>query len=50
VTSTPDRLAEASIGPGATYPMRGFPDGALIHVAVEAIYGTGPLREDQTQT
>lgn len=45
-----DRLAEAYIGPGATYPMREFPDGAVIHVAVETIYGTGPWREDQTHT
>jgi PPOX class probable F420-dependent enzyme len=41
-----DRLAAYYIGPGATYPMRDFPDGAVIHVTVEKIYGTGPWRED----
>ncbi len=41
-----DRLAEFYIGPGATFPMRDFPEGAVIHVSVETIYGTGPWRND----
>jgi PPOX class probable F420-dependent enzyme len=43
--SVMDRLAEFYIGPGATYPMRDFPEGAVIHVSVESIYGTGPWRD-----
>jgi PPOX class probable F420-dependent enzyme len=45
-----DRLAESYISPGATYPMRDAPEGAVIRVRVETIYGTGPWREDGTQT
>jgi PPOX class probable F420-dependent enzyme len=41
-----DRLAAFYIGPGATYPMRDVPEGAVIHVTVDAIYGTGPWREE----
>ena len=41
-----DRLAEAYIGPGATFPMRDVPDGVVTHVAVERIYGMGPWREE----
>lgn len=37
-----DRLAEAYIGPGQRYPMRDVPEGVVIHVAVERIYGQGP--------
>ena len=37
-----DHLAEAYIGPGAKYPMRAVPDGVVVHVAVERIYGQGP--------
>jgi PPOX class probable F420-dependent enzyme len=44
-----DRLAGSYIGPGATYPMRDVPEGAVIRVRVERIYGTGPWREDGTQ-
>jgi PPOX class probable F420-dependent enzyme len=40
-----DRLAEFYIGPGARYPIRDFPQGAVIHVAVEKLYGVGPWRE-----
>lgn len=40
-----DRLAEAYIGPGARYPMRDAPEGAVVHVTVERIYGQGPWRE-----
>jgi hypothetical protein len=37
-----DRLAEAYIGPGATFPNRNMPDGFIVHVEVERIYGLGP--------
>jgi PPOX class probable F420-dependent enzyme len=37
-----DELAEAYIGPGAVFPNRDMPDGFVIHVAVERIYGLGP--------
>ncbi len=37
-----DRLAEAYIGPGATFPNRDMPDGFVIRVAVERVYGLGP--------
>jgi PPOX class probable F420-dependent enzyme len=37
-----DRLAEFYIGPGQRYPMREVPDGLVIHLAVERVYGQGP--------
>ena len=37
-----DRLAEFYIGPGQRYPMRDAPDGLVLHVAVDRIYGQGP--------
>jgi PPOX class probable F420-dependent enzyme len=37
-----DRLAEFYIGPGQQYPMRDAPDGVVVHVAIERIYGQGP--------
>lgn len=37
-----DRLAEFYIGPGQQYPMRDVPEGVVIHVAVERVYGQGP--------
>jgi len=37
-----DRLAEAYIGPGARYPMRDVPEGVVVHVSVDRIYGQGP--------
>jgi len=40
-----DRLAEAYIGPGAVFPNRNMPEGFVIHVAVERIYGLGPWVE-----
>jgi hypothetical protein len=43
VTLGPDGTRHVSLA------WAGF-DGAVIHVAVETIYGTGPWREDQTQT
>ena len=40
-----DRLAEAYIGPGATFPNRDMPDGFVIHVDVDRFYGIGPWAE-----
>jgi PPOX class probable F420-dependent enzyme len=37
-----DRLAEYYVGPGARFPMREVPDGIVVHVAVDRIYGQGP--------
>jgi PPOX class probable F420-dependent enzyme len=37
-----DRLAEFYIGPGERYPMRDVPEGLVIHVTVDRIYGQGP--------
>jgi PPOX class probable F420-dependent enzyme len=37
-----DRLAEFYIGPGQRYPMRDAPDGLVLHVAVDRVYGQGP--------
>jgi PPOX class probable F420-dependent enzyme len=40
-----DRLAEFYIGPSERYPMRDVPEGRVIHVAVDRIYGQGPWAE-----
>ena len=37
-----DRLAEFYVGPGQQYPMREVPDGVVLHVAIDRIYGQGP--------
>jgi len=37
-----DRLAEHYIGAGARYPLRDAPDGVVIRVEVERVYGQGP--------
>jgi hypothetical protein len=37
-----DRLAEAYIGPGQQFWMRDVPDGVVVRVAVDRIYGQGP--------
>ncbi len=37
-----DRLAEFYIGPGQQYPMRNVPDGLVLHIAIDRIYGQGP--------
>jgi PPOX class probable F420-dependent enzyme len=37
-----DRLAEFYIGPGQVYPMRDVPDGVVVHVTVDRVYGQGP--------
>lgn len=36
-----DRLAEFYLGPGQRYPLREAPEGVVIHVSVERIYGQG---------
>ncbi len=41
-----DRLAESYLGPGQRYPMRDVPQGVVIHVTVERIYGQGSWREE----
>ena len=43
-----DNLAEAYIGPGAVFPNRDMPDGFVINVAVDRIYGLGPWVEIAT--
>jgi|SRR5215510_2375909 len=37
-----DRLAEFYIGPGQQYPMRTAPEGLVVHVAIDRVYGQGP--------
>ena len=37
-----DRLAEHYIGPGQQYPMRDAPEGVVVHVTVDRVYGQGP--------
>jgi hypothetical protein len=37
-----DRLAEFYIGPGQQYPMRDAPEGLVLHVTVDRVYGQGP--------
>jgi PPOX class probable F420-dependent enzyme len=40
-----DRLAEHYIGPGERYPARDVPEGLVIHVPVDRLYGQGPWKE-----
>jgi hypothetical protein len=37
-----DRLAEYYIGPGQQYPMREVPEGVVVHVTIDRVYGQGP--------
>src|SRR5262245_22535170 len=37
-----DRLSEFYIGQGQRYPMRDAPEGVVVHVTVDRIYGQGP--------
>jgi PPOX class probable F420-dependent enzyme len=41
-----DQLAESYLGPGMKYPMREVPEGVVVHVAVERIYGQGVWRQE----
>jgi PPOX class probable F420-dependent enzyme len=37
-----DRLAEFYIGPGQRYPMREVPEGVVIRLGIDRVYGQGP--------
>jgi PPOX class probable F420-dependent enzyme len=37
-----DKLAEFYIGPGQVFPMREVPEGIVVHVSIDRIYGQGP--------
>ena len=39
-----DHLSEFYIGPGETFPLREVPEGLVIHVAIDRVYGQGPWR------
>lgn len=41
-----DHLAQYYLGPGQRYPMRDVPQGVVVHVTVERIYGQGPWAEE----
>lgn len=41
-----DHLARYYLGPGQQYPMRDVPEGVVVHVTVERIYGQGPWTEE----
>ena len=41
-----DRLSEFYIGPGQVYPMRDVPDGVVVHVTVDRVYGQGPWAQN----
>jgi PPOX class probable F420-dependent enzyme len=41
-----DHLAQYYIGPGQRFPMRDVPEGIVVHVAIDRIYGQGPWREE----
>ena len=41
-----DNLAEFYLGPGQRYPLRDVPEGVVVRVAVERIYGQGPWRQE----
>jgi nitroimidazol reductase NimA-like FMN-containing flavoprotein (pyridoxamine 5'-phosphate oxidase superfamily) len=41
-----DHLAQFFMGPGQKFPMRDVPEGIVVHVTVERIYGQGPWREE----
>jgi PPOX class probable F420-dependent enzyme len=41
-----DHLAQFYLGPGQKFPMRDVPEGVVVHVTVERIYGQGPWREE----
>lgn len=41
-----DHLAQYYVGPGQQYPIRDVPQGVVVHVTVERIYGQGPWAEE----
>ena len=44
--ATMDYLAQFYLGPGQRYPLRDTPDGVVVHLTVERIYGQGSWREE----
>jgi len=44
-----DRLAEYYMGPGQQFPMRDAPDGVVIHMTIERVYGQGPWAQGEGQ-
>ena len=40
-----DHLSQWYIGPGQQFPMRNVPEGAVMHVTVEKVYGVGPWKD-----
>jgi len=45
-----DRLAEAYLGPGQRFWLRDVPDGVVVHIEIERIYGVGPWSEEPATT
>jgi hypothetical protein len=43
-----DRLAEHYLGPGQPYPLRDAPEGLVIHLTVDRVYGQGPWADAGT--
>ncbi len=41
-----DKLSEFYIGPGQVFPMREVPEGIVVHVTVDRIYGQGPWQSE----
>ena len=41
-----DRLSEFYLGPGQQYPMRDAPDGVVVHVTIDRVYGQGPWAQE----
>jgi PPOX class probable F420-dependent enzyme len=37
-----DRLSEFYIGPGQQYPLRDAPEGLVLHMTIDRVYGQGP--------
>jgi PPOX class probable F420-dependent enzyme len=37
-----DGLSEFYLGPGQRYPMREVPDGVVVHIDIDRVYGQGP--------
>jgi PPOX class probable F420-dependent enzyme len=44
-----DHLAHFYLGPGRQYSLRDGPDGVVVHVTVERIYGQGAWREEASR-
>ena len=48
--SVMDRLAEAYIGPGQRFWLRDVPEGIVVHIEIERIYGVGPWSDQPSTT